>query len=105
MNVLYDQSHYEVLEVPSNAAAEDIERAYQLVCATYRTESLALYSIFGTQDVAVIRDRIDEAYRVLSDPDSRSAYRTPKLREGPCARASWPLSGNYVKCASARRGR
>jgi len=74
VKVLYDQSHYEVLEVSSNASVEEIEKVYQLACATYRDDSLALYSVFDDRDAAAIRDRLDEAYQVLSDAETRSAY-------------------------------
>lgn len=74
MRSLHDQDHYEVLEVTRAAAADEIERAYRAVRGTYDSESLALYSVFGERDASVIRDRIDEAYRVLSDDDTRRAY-------------------------------
>jgi flagellar biosynthesis protein FlhG len=71
---LGDQDHYEVLEVHRGAAPEDIERAYRTVRETYRPESLALYSVFGDRDASVIRERIEEAYRILSDAEARRAY-------------------------------
>ena len=74
MKPLSEQDHYEVLEVPRNASAEELGRAYQLASATYDDDSLAGYSIFEASDTAVVRDRIDLAWRVLSDDMSRSAY-------------------------------
>jgi flagellar biosynthesis protein FlhG len=71
---LLDQDHYEVLEIDRRAAPEDVERAYHVVRSTFDSESLALYSVFGERDAAVIRERIDEAYRVLSDEAARRAY-------------------------------
>ncbi len=74
MKPLDDQSHYEVLEVFPGACIEEINRAYQLTRAAYQDDSLALYSVFGSEDAEAIRNRIDEAYRVLADPTQRLAY-------------------------------
>jgi len=71
---LHEQDHYAVLELPTSATADEIERAYRAMRDTYRSESLALYSLFTDRDAATIRERIEEAYRVLSDPDQRRAY-------------------------------
>ena len=74
MKALHDQDHYAVLELPTGATADEIERAYRAMRDTYRSESLALYSLFTDRDAATIRERIEEAYRVLSDPDQRRLY-------------------------------
>jgi flagellar biosynthesis protein FlhG len=71
---LHDQDHYEVLELPRGAAPEDVERAYRAARDVYQPESLALYSVFGERDASVIRERIEEAYRILSDAEARRAY-------------------------------
>jgi len=74
MKPLDAQTHYETLEVGPEASAEEIERAYRVVRASYADESMALYSVFDASDAAAIRARIDEAYRVLSDPETRRDY-------------------------------
>lgn len=74
MKALDEQDHYEVLEVPPGADYEDIERAYRLTRAAYSDGAMALYSLFSNDDAAVIRNRIDEAYRVLTDPKDRERY-------------------------------
>jgi flagellar biosynthesis protein FlhG len=74
MKPLSEQNHYEILEVARGCGAAELERAYQLAMATYADDSLAGYSIFETGDAAVIRERIETAYRVLSDEESRRAY-------------------------------
>jgi flagellar biosynthesis protein FlhG len=74
MKPLSEQDHYETLEVAREAAAEEIERAYRLARATYADDSLAGYSVFGQGDAAAIRERIETAFRVLSDPEARRAY-------------------------------
>jgi flagellar biosynthesis protein FlhG len=68
------QNHYEVLEVSRRARAEDIERAYRLATGTWMEGSLALYSVFDDSDAATMRERVRDAYRVLSDEHARRAY-------------------------------
>jgi curved DNA-binding protein CbpA len=71
---LSEQDHYEVLEVPRHTTAEEIERAYRIARATYDEDSLAGYSILCETDAAAIRERIEMAYRVLSDAEARRSY-------------------------------
>jgi len=71
---LSEQDHYEVLEVSPGAGAEGIERAYRMILATYAEDSLAGYSVVHASDAAAIRERVETAYRVLSDAEARRAY-------------------------------
>jgi flagellar biosynthesis protein FlhG len=66
--------HYDVLEVDPDAAPDEIERSYRVLSAAYEGDSLATYSLFGAEEAEQLRDRIDQAYRVLSDPALRSSY-------------------------------
>jgi curved DNA-binding protein CbpA len=68
------QNYYEVLEVSRGAGPEEIERAYRIASATWSKGSLALYSLFDEHDAAIIRERIGDAYRTLSDEAARRAY-------------------------------
>lgn len=74
MKSLHEQNHYEVLEVNHSAAPEQIERAYRVAQSTYSSSSLACYSIYDERDIEAFRDRIETAYRVLSNDEARSAY-------------------------------
>ena len=74
MKLLSEQDHYEILEIPRETPQREIERAYQLAQATYAEDSLAGYSIFAEGDAEAMRERIETAYRVLSDEESRRAY-------------------------------
>jgi len=71
---LSEQDHYEVLEVPRAATRDELKRAYQLASATYASDSLAGYSIFDAGDTDAVRERVDLAWRVLSDDEARRAY-------------------------------
>ncbi len=74
MKSLQDQNHYEVLDVPRQADAAQIERAYRLATATYTDRSLACYSIYDEREVESLRDRIETAFQVLGNDDARAAY-------------------------------
>jgi flagellar biosynthesis protein FlhG len=74
MKPLTEQDYYETLDVARSAGFEDIERAYRLACVTYCEDSLAGYPVFETGDVELLRERIEIAYRILVDPETRRAY-------------------------------
>ena len=74
MRSLEELDYYELLEVPRDARPEEIERGYALVREAYEDESVAAYSVFDGDEAVALRERIDHAYRVLSDPEARRAY-------------------------------
>lgn len=74
MKPLTDLDHYEVLEIVRGSSPESVARAYQLSMATYADDSMAGYSVFDPGDAAAMRERIETAYRVLTDADARRAY-------------------------------
>ena len=74
MKPLTEQDYYETLDVSRSANFEDIERAYRLACDTYCEDSLAGYPVFEVGDIEVLRERIEIAYRILVDPETRRAY-------------------------------
>jgi flagellar biosynthesis protein FlhG len=71
---LADQDHYEVLDVGREASPEEIERAYRVAQATYAEDSLAVYSVFGEEDSAALRQRVESAFQILSSRETRRAY-------------------------------
>jgi len=71
-----EQSHYDLLEVPVTARRDEIERAYPLIRAAYEPGALASYSVFASDEVAQICERIDAAYEVLTDEEARRRYDT-----------------------------
>lgn len=74
MKPLTEQDYYETLDVARSAGFADIERAYRLACDTYCEDSLAGYPVFEVGDVELLRERIEVAYRILVDPETRRAY-------------------------------
>ena len=89
MKPLTEQDYYETLDVPRTANFEDIERAYRLACDTYCEDSLAGYPVFEVGDIELLRERIEIAYRILVDPETRRAY-DHELSAQPTAPAPAP---------------
>ncbi|HLG21813.1 MAG TPA: helix-turn-helix domain-containing protein [Candidatus Manganitrophaceae bacterium] len=69
-----DQNYYEILEVAYHATWGEIQKAYELAKKTYGPESMASYSLFESEDRDVLFKKIEEAYRVLIDPENRRKY-------------------------------
>jgi len=85
MRGIDELDHYEMLEVPHGASPGEIDRAYRMAQETYADGSLALYSIFEKRDASEIRARLDEAYRVLADPELRASYDTARRGSAPAS--------------------
>jgi flagellar biosynthesis protein FlhG len=85
MRSLPELDYFEVLEVSRDASSAEIERAYRLAKDTYADDSLAGYSVFDDGDAAALRQRIEAAYRVLSNAASREAYRASLVDGTPAA--------------------
>lgn len=68
------KNYYEVLEVPSNARAEEIYQSYQRAKMAYSSDSLALYSLMSPDECRNVLDLVEEAYSILSDPQKRKRY-------------------------------
>ncbi|HIF94717.1 MAG: helix-turn-helix domain-containing protein [Myxococcales bacterium] len=74
MRGIDELDYYELLEIPRSANADEVGHGYRLAQQIYGEGSLALYSVFENHEAAAIRERLDEAYRILSDGDLRAAY-------------------------------
>lgn len=74
MKRLTEQSLYEILEVPTDAAPPEIESAYARARDVFGPGSLATYSLMAPEEAAILAERIEEAKRVLLDPDARKRY-------------------------------
>ncbi len=74
MKRLSEQTLYEILEVASDAAADEIEGAWRRARDLYAPGSLATYSLMAPEDAAALSERIEEAKRVLLDSEARARY-------------------------------
>jgi hypothetical protein len=90
---LAEQNLYEILEVPSDAAEDDIVKAWDRVSALCAPGALATYTLMAQDDAALLGRRLEEALTVLLDPVARQRYDeslslTPAPRGGECQQAS-----------------
>jgi len=74
MKTLDHKTYYEVLEVPNDAGAGAIKRAYHDALATYGDDALATYSLFSDEQRTEILRMIECAFETLIDEDKRSKY-------------------------------
>jgi hypothetical protein len=88
---LAQQTLYELLEVPPNASAGDIEAAYARAKAMYGPDSLVTYSLLSPDDAELLTSRLDEARTTLLDPGARARY-DEQLSRAP-APAPSPVRG------------
>ncbi len=65
---------YGVLGLEPRASAEQVERAYRFCLELYAEGSLATYSLLEPNESEDTRQRVQEAYQVLSDPQRRRLY-------------------------------
>jgi DnaJ-class molecular chaperone len=68
------QTHYDVLRVRIDASPPEIRHAYLDVFEVYQDQSMAAYSFFSDSERKAILSRLEEAYLVLINPESRSVY-------------------------------
>lgn len=64
-------TYYEILEVREDASQDVINMAYKALCRKYHPD---VYKGFDSEFAADIMTKINEAYEVLSNPESRAAY-------------------------------
>ncbi len=74
MKPLVEQSHYEILDVPRDAEPGTIERAFHILRVAFAEDSVATYSLFAASEAGAIRERVEDAYEVLSDAATREGY-------------------------------
>lgn len=67
------KDYYSILGVPRTAAQDEIKRAYRKLASQHHPDKGG--------DTAKFQE-IEEAYRVLSDPDQRGAYDNPRPNTG-----------------------
>lgn len=68
------KNYYEVLDIPLNAAPQEIETAYLRGKNAYSSDSAALYSLMSADECRAVLDQIEEAYSVLGFPEKRREY-------------------------------
>ena len=79
--------YYSLLRITPQASKLDVINAYRHAKLTYRKDSLAVYSLYTEDELALIRQEVDKAYAVLSDREKRRAY-DAELGYAPAANAA-----------------
>ena len=69
-----EQNFYELLEVKPHVSQPDLERSYQRLKRFFGSRSVATYALFQPDELVLLRRRIEDAYRILSDPERRQRY-------------------------------
>ena len=68
------QDYYEILNVAPEATNEQVKRAYRMVRQSFRPDSMAIHSLYSDAETEAISAKIDEAFRILSSPESARRY-------------------------------
>src|SRR5512133_1694051 len=74
MKPLAQQTHYELLEIPMDAPAGDVDAAYARARALYGPDSIATYTLLAPDEAELLRARLEEARATLLDPEARARY-------------------------------
>ncbi len=78
-----EQNFYELLDITPHASRQEIEVSYQRARRVYSSDSVATYALFQPEELNLIRRRIEEAFRVLNNPERRALYDREILQHDP----------------------
>lgn len=84
---------YQILEVEPGASREEVRRGYERVRAIFGPSSLAVYALVDPAQQRQALLDIEDAYRILSDPEARRAH--------DAAHGHPPQEGEAAAAASA----
>lgn len=74
MKNIEEMDLYEVMNVNQSASQQDIEKAYEIAQSSFGKDSLAHYTLMDEDQRKKILERIEEAYKILGDPEKRREY-------------------------------
>jgi curved DNA-binding protein CbpA len=76
------QTHYDLLRIPMDASPLEICNAYLDILEVYQDQSMAANAFFSESERKAILSRLEEAYLVLSNHESRSVYDHSLIKTG-----------------------
>lgn len=68
------RTHYDLLEVPPSATRSEIAEAYKRAQAAFAADSLAIDTLFTPEEARLVSERMETAFRVLGDVETRERY-------------------------------
>lgn len=74
MEAVSKSNYYEILELNSSAAQNEVTKAYEKAKFTYSGDNLAMYTIFSEHEARELLVMIEEAYSVLGNKNLRIIY-------------------------------
>ena len=77
-----DMDLYEILGLCKEARPEEIADAYRAAVSAYRPDALASCGLVTEEERRYMLERIEDAYRTLQDPATRTRYDEEKLPRG-----------------------
>ncbi len=85
-----EKNYYEILDIPLDSTAEQIKDAYNRARAVYSEGSVAIYSLYTSEEREEKLTQLSDMYAILTDPAKRKAY-DDYLRSTPGAPAPSPF--------------
>ncbi len=101
MKTFEGENYYQILQVPADADAVDIRRAYRKALSIYEEESIATYSLFSAEQRAVLLQEIEKAFDTLIDEDKRAAYNQMLIDTGQLEAAVFSIPGQRKMAAGS----
>ncbi|MBI5286911.1 MAG: DnaJ domain-containing protein, partial [Deltaproteobacteria bacterium] len=71
-----EKNYYELLDITPGATNQEIEEAFRRAKTVYGEDSVALYSLYSSEERKTMMEGIGEAYETLKDPIKRNTYNT-----------------------------
>jgi curved DNA-binding protein CbpA len=82
MKTFEGENYYRILQVPADATAVEIRRAYRDALAIYEEGSIATYSLFSAEQRNILLQAIEKAFDTLINEESRAAYNKTLIDTG-----------------------
>ena len=67
-------NYYEILNITPEASTQTVRDAYVRSKSTFSSDNVALYSLISAEERDEALQKIEEAYQILANPDSRKTY-------------------------------
>lgn len=101
MKTFENENYYQILQVPANAAADEIKHAYRGTLAIYEAESVATYSLFSDEQRERLLQAIETAFDTLINEDKRTAYNRMLIDTGQVDAADFSGQSHRKPAAGA----